>query len=316
MKARAARKSSRSPGPSEKDPALRPTPRKLNRSTGTSIRASAFAAWNTALVCMVPPAVGSGCASTAMALGSVAVFALISPSSSPPGPGMSTLITRMSSVIGSAESRDDGGKSVGCGDGAQVTGALQKLKASAGYKSSVIDRLVVRDHAVELALTGHDERGRFDASAVAFEFSRAASRARRLMRDGIAGAATTRHCGYAEPNPSTGIGIRHSKLPPESPERAGEEQRAAERRPSHVSHQMRLQLPSRARRRDQDQGLRASGPAAAAYRSAIRSAERHAADDGASNACSIEHGVQVSTNESNAAIRCRSSPQVRREASR
>ena len=44
MKSSAARKSSISPGPSSKLPALAPTPRKLKRSTAQPIRLSAFAA--------------------------------------------------------------------------------------------------------------------------------------------------------------------------------------------------------------------------------------------------------------------------------
>ena len=41
----AAPKSSFSPWPSSKVPALRPTPRKLKRSTATPMRVTAFAAW-------------------------------------------------------------------------------------------------------------------------------------------------------------------------------------------------------------------------------------------------------------------------------
>ena len=43
-------------------PALRPTPRKLKRSTAQPTRASALALWRPTFVCIVPPWVGSGCA--------------------------------------------------------------------------------------------------------------------------------------------------------------------------------------------------------------------------------------------------------------
>ena len=48
-------------------PRCAPTPRKLNRSTAQPMRASPFAPWYTALVCIVPPCCGCGCAKTTAA---------------------------------------------------------------------------------------------------------------------------------------------------------------------------------------------------------------------------------------------------------
>src|SRR6185436_4019060 len=74
--------------PLSHSPVLRPTPRKLKRSTTQPMRVNALAPWNTTLVCMVPPWVGSGCAKTTTARGG-ADGASTSTSSRPAGPAIS-----------------------------------------------------------------------------------------------------------------------------------------------------------------------------------------------------------------------------------
>src|SRR5271157_392501 len=58
--ARAVCTSATSPRPSSCRPALSPVPRKLNRSTGNPTECSAFMAWKTTLLCIVPPNTGCG----------------------------------------------------------------------------------------------------------------------------------------------------------------------------------------------------------------------------------------------------------------
>src|ERR1039457_6087013 len=85
----AARTSSCSPRPLSGSPWLRPVPRKLKRSTGSPNDDSAFMAWYTTLLCMVPPPAGCGW-HTSAEYGASSRPVFNSASSRPAGPGRSS----------------------------------------------------------------------------------------------------------------------------------------------------------------------------------------------------------------------------------
>src|SRR4029079_4519740 len=162
MKSTAARKSSHSPRPSSHAPALRPTPRKLNRSTAQPMRASAFAPWKTAFVCIVPPCVGSGCANTTAARASPAGCS-ISTSRGPEGPGISRTISgTFSRRVSRHEAADERRKLLRTRDHAEVTGAGERFRPCVWPDREIFARQMRRNDPLQRFFTGQDHRWYFD----------------------------------------------------------------------------------------------------------------------------------------------------------
>src|SRR4029453_16320528 len=171
MKSTAARKSSHSPRPSSHAPALRPTPRKLNRSTAQPIRASAFAPWKTAFVCIVPPCVGSGGAKTTAARGSPAGFS-IRTSRGPEGPGISRTVSgTFSRRVGRHESGDERRKFVRTRDHAEVTGAGERFDARMRPDREIFARNPRRKDPFQRFLARQNHRRYFDVSQLRVDAS-------------------------------------------------------------------------------------------------------------------------------------------------
>src|SRR5918993_28803 len=151
MYPRAALKSSTSPLPPLNDPALRPTPRKLKRSTAQPVRASPFVPWYTALVCIVPPNCGCGCANTTAARSGSRAGSSRSASSGPAGP-------ERSEIVAMDEPTDDGGEAVRVCEHTQVAGARHQLVTCVRDERGIAPGVRHRHDAIELGLAADDER--------------------------------------------------------------------------------------------------------------------------------------------------------------
>src|SRR6185436_17859421 len=151
----AALKSSFSPGPASKVPALPPTPLKLKRSAATPIRGIALAARYSALVCIVPPCSGCGWPNTATARASPSGSSS-SASSGPAGPAISR---RKSDAI--HKPFEHAGKRLRPRDQADVAGALEHDVLGLVEVVEVSPRHVHRDDAIQARLAGYDQRRRF-----------------------------------------------------------------------------------------------------------------------------------------------------------
>src|SRR5262245_57138736 len=163
MKSTAAPKSSRSPRPSSHAPALRPTPRKLNRRTAHPMRASAFVPWKTTFVCIVPPWVGNGCAKTTAARSSRAGCS-ISTSSGPEGPGISRTVSgTFSRRVGRHKSGHERRKFVRTRDHAEVTGAGERFYACMRPDCEIFACKIRRNDPFQRFLPRHNQGGYFDA---------------------------------------------------------------------------------------------------------------------------------------------------------
>src|SRR5258705_3294243 len=121
MNTHAARASSSSPAPWSWRPALRPTPRKLNRSTAAPSAWSVDATRCTTLLCSVPPYSGCGWHTTAVIACSPEARSCSTASSAPAGPG---------SVVWTSR----------CADGAPCMSALGGAEASAQPLGQQLER--------------------------------------------------------------------------------------------------------------------------------------------------------------------------------
>src|SRR5687767_9518292 len=162
MYARAALKSSTSPLPPLNDPALRPTPRKLKRRTAQPTRESPLVPWYTALVCIVPPNCGCGCANTTAARSGSRAGSSRSASSGPAGP-------EKSSIVAMDEPADDRGEAIRMCEHTEVAGARHQLVACVRNERGIAARAGHGNDAVEVRLAGDDERRDRHARAVVFE---------------------------------------------------------------------------------------------------------------------------------------------------
>src|SRR6187200_2434563 len=168
----AAWKSSRSPRPSSHSPALRPTPRKLNRSTAQPMRASALALWNTTFVCIVPPSIGSGWPNTTTARGALEGL-LISASSGPTAPGISrTTSANLSPLARDArhileERIEHPCQLIRPRDHAKMASLRDYSASRMRPEAQVLASQVRRHDGVELVLSGHGKRRYFQTSQVA-----------------------------------------------------------------------------------------------------------------------------------------------------
>src|SRR4051812_22850421 len=237
MKSSAARKSSISPGPSLNDPALAPAPRKLNRSTAQPMRLSAFAAWYTTFVCIVPPCVGSGCASTTAArsppscpratrpscpIVPAATGGSSSASSRPAGPASS----RGGMAVTSGEVADDRGERIGPGDRAEVSGPLDHRRARVRNEAQVLGRALDRYDVIEVAFAGDDQRRGGDARAVGRDvLGRDHPRPRRHLRERDRRSDRGPQRAKRKPPPRRRVGNRRADFRAQAERRLGQEDR-------------------------------------------------------------------------------------------
>src|SRR3954471_2376264 len=177
MKSSADRKSSFSPWPSSHSPALLPTPRKLKRSTAHPIRTRPLVPWKHAFVCMVPPAVGNGCAKTTAARGGPSGRSS-NASSGPRAPGISrTTSANTSPRCDRARNLVHEGHDQLCesgrpGNQPEMAGARQRRSAGVWPQVKIFVWDVDRHDAIELGVAGDHEYRRVDASQLSFEVQR------------------------------------------------------------------------------------------------------------------------------------------------
>src|SRR5688572_19331817 len=144
--------------------------------TRQPMRVSPLAAWNTTLVCMVPPCVGSGCAKTTAARGSLTGRSKRH-SSVPAGPSISRTSANASPAVRVALNRlrkagDEARELLRTRDQAEVSGVLDRDCFGVRPQAAVLARPVNGHDAIELALAGDDQRGDVKRLEVALELRR------------------------------------------------------------------------------------------------------------------------------------------------
>src|SRR5258705_2190697 len=276
MKSTAARKSSHSPRPSSHAPALRPTPRKLNRSTAQPMRASAFVPWKTTFVCIVPPCVGSGCAKTTAARASPAGCSS-STSSGPAGPAISRRGSGNLLFGLGEEPHHERCKFVRPRDHPEMSRALQRLDPCMRPDRGVFPRQARRHDTLERLLARDHQRRYFDARQPGVDPRRReemhtsghTAGGKHVAENGDSGAA---RCGYSAP--PTVPCSRNFAVEADGP---GAEERRQDPRVREGDRYPRMRPPRRRQRRDERQRPHAGGiPHGECRRN--QPAERHAAN--------------------------------------
>src|SRR3954469_7259029 len=177
MKSSADPKSSFSPWPSSHSPALLPTPRKFKRSTAHPIRTRPLVPWKHAFVCIVPPAVGNGCAKTTAARGGPSGRSS-NASSGPRAPGISrTTSANTSPRCDRArnlvhEGHDELCESGWPGNQPEMPGARQRRSAGVRPQVKIFVRDVDWHHTIELRVAGDHQYRRVDALQLPLEVER------------------------------------------------------------------------------------------------------------------------------------------------